>query len=337
MSLVRSALLATLAAACGGASSGVVGNHPAAPEISAAQLIGLAPAARPVFVAHQTAYLWLHLVAMSDDPLAPSATLPDCPDVNDRACWKAVPAEADRAAQLGALPPTVTVVTPRGTCVATVGAAKLVNTSGCDQSLTYGAELSGCGTDVAPVGFVGGDVPSDLRWLPTPPIKTAALPADPATLTDPVQRRYVTSWLGTGSLAGTRRDGHTAVVAVDAGAEALTTIVAGALVGDSADECELNAAEDEVLGLRRGDQFTELALTAGPEVDGYVEHVTTWDGALARGGRVVGVVSGGPRQVMLHAIGAGAAPTPLFTETIWWDNEECTQGTWSGVEFPCGP
>ena len=43
-----------------------------------------------------------------------------------------------------------------------------------------------------------------------------------------LQRRYVEGWLASGNLAGTRRDGRTGVVAVDAGDEALTTVVADA-------------------------------------------------------------------------------------------------------------
>lgn len=327
-------LLLLVSVACGGGSRAP--GTPTGGEPPADVLSRHAGGLRPVIFEHGVPYLWLALVDRSGEPPVDGPELPDC-IVDDLDCWKTLPAPADQLATFGPLPTTVTVVTPDGTCTAKVEPAVVVNTSGCEPAMTYGAPLTGCGAALAPVAFTAAEVAAELRWLPAPPVKMAPLPADLTAIADPVQRRYLEGWLTSSSLAGTRRDARTGVVAVDAGAEALTTVVAGALVGDSADECELAAADEQVLGLRRGDGFTELALTEGPEVDGYVARVTEWDGALAWRGRVVGVVSGSPRSVMVHAVGAGAAPTPLFDQTVWWDNEECTQGTWSGVEYPCGP
>lgn len=327
-------LLASVA--CGGAPAPGTPGTPKGGEPPADVLNRHAGALRPVIFEHGVPYLWLGMIELHGDKAAPAPTLPDCTQ-DDLDCWRTLPAAADQVAKLGALPASVTVLTADGPCVAKVDPVVVVNTSGCEPSMTYGAPLTGCGAALAPMAITAGDVAAELRWLPAPPVKMAPLPADLATVADPVQRRYLEGWLTASSLAGTRRDARTGVVAVDAGAEALTTVVAGALVGDGADECELNAATEEVLGLRRGDDFTELALTEGPEVDGYVSRITEWDGALAWRGRVVGVVSGSPRSVMVHALGAGAAATPLFDQTVWWDNEECTQGNWSGVEYPCGP
>lgn len=323
-------------AACHGGSTTAPGNRSGGETPPADLLSKHAGAMRPVITEDGKPYLWLHMIEPFGDQPEEAPAAPACAEENID-CWKTMPAPADKAAAFGPLPATVTVLTAQGACTAKVEPVVIVNTSGCEPSMTYAAPLSGCAPAIAPVAFTGPDVATDLRWLPTPPVKMAALPDDAAAITDPVQRRYVAGWLTSGNLTGKRRDGRTGVVSVDAGAEALATVVAGALVGDTTEECELNAATEEVLGLRRGDEFTELALTEGPEVDGYVLRVTEWDGAIAWRGRVVGVVSGWPRSVMVHAIGAGAAPTPLYDQTIWWDNEECTQGNWSGVEYPCGP
>ncbi|MBK9035534.1 MAG: hypothetical protein IPL61_30470 [Myxococcales bacterium] len=336
MRLASCSLVLVTAAACHSGGTAAPGNRSGGAEPPADLLSRHAGAMRPVLVEDGKPYLWLHMIQPYGDTPDEAPPAPACAEENTD-CWKTMPAPADKAAALGPLPATVTVLTAKGTCVAKVEPVVIVNTSGCEPSMTYAAPLTGCDDAIAPVAFTAADVANDLRWLPAPPVKMAALPADAAALTDLVQRRYVAGWLAAGNLAGTRRDGRTGVVSVDAGAEALTTVVAGALVGDSADECELNAADEQVLGLRRGDDFTELALTEGPEVDGYVARVTEWDGAIAWRDRVVGVISGRPRQVMVHAVGPGTPSTPLFTETIWWDNEECTQGTWSGVEYPCGP
>ena len=324
------------AAACHGGGAASPGNRGSGGGEPPADLLSRhATAMRPVLIEGGKPYLWLHLIQPYGDTPEEAPPAPACAEENID-CWKTMPAPADKAAAFGALPATVTVLTAQGTCAAKVEPVVIVNTSGCEPSMTYAAPLTGCGDALAPVAFTAADVATDLRWLPAPPVKMAPL-TDAAAIKDPVQRRYVEGWLASGSLAGTRRDGRTGVVSVDAGDEALTTVVAGALVGDSDDECELNAAGEQALGLRRGDDFTELKLTEGPELDGYVVSVTEWDGAIAWRGRVVGVVSGRPRQVMVHAVGPAAAATPLFVETIWWDNEECTQGTWSGVEYPCGP
>lgn len=325
------------AAACHGGGAASPGNRGSGGGEPPADLLSRhAGAMRPVLIEGGKPYLWLHTIQPYGDTPEEAPPPPACAEENID-CWKTMPAPADKAAAFGALPVTLTVLTAQGTCTAKVEPVVIVNTAGCEPSMTYAAPLTGCGDAVAPVAFTAADVATELRWLPAPPVKMAALPNDAAAIADPVQRRYVAGWLASGNLAGTRRDGRTGVVSIDAGDEALTTVVAGALVGDSDDECELNVADEQVLGLRRGDAFTELALTEGPEVDGYVSRVTEWDGAIAWRGKVVGVVSGRPRSVMVHAVGAGAAPTPLFDQNIWWDNEECTQGTWSGVEYPCGP
>jgi hypothetical protein len=321
-------------AACHGGSATTPGNRSGGEAPPADVLSRHAGAMRPVIMEDGKPYLWLRLMEPFSDEADQAAAMPTCAE-QDRDCWHAMPAPDDKATAFAPLPATVTVLTAQGACTAQVGSVMIVNTSGCDLSITYAAPLTGCGDALGPVAFAAADVATDLRWLPTPPVKMAALPSDAASIKDPVQRRYVERWLAS-SLAGKRRDGATGLVAVDAGGEALATVVAGAVVGDNPDECELSAVTEEALGLRRGDEFTELHLSDAPEVDGYVRHVTEWDGAIAWRGRIVGVVSGGPRDLVIHAIGPGAAPTPIYNQSIWWDNEECTQGTWSGVEYPCG-
>jgi hypothetical protein len=54
-------------------------------------------------------------------------------------------------------------------------------------------------------------------------------------------------------------------------------------------------------------------------------------------GRVVGIAAGLPRDVVLHAIAPDGTVAPAFEESVWWDNEECTQGGWTHIEYPCGP
>ena len=347
MRLASCSFVLLAAAACHGGGAASPGNRGSGGGEPPADLLSRhATAMRPVLIEGGKPYLWLHLIQPYGDTPEEAPPAPACAEENID-CWKTMPAPADKAAAFGALPATVTVLTAEGPCTAKVEPVVIVNTAGCEPSMTYAAPLTGCAAVIAPVAFTGPDVDRDLRWLPAPPVKMAPL-TDAAAIKDPVQRRYVEGWLASGSLAGTRRDGRTGVVSVDAGDEALTTVVAGALVGDSDDECELNAAGEQALGLRRGDDFTELKLTEGPELDGYVVSVTEWDGAIAWRGQVVGVVSGRPPRVMVHDVGAAAVPSapapddsggamPLFIEHVWWDNEECTQGTWSGVEYPCGP
>ena len=337
MRLASCSFVLVAAAACHGGGAASPGNRSGGGGAPPADLLTRhASAMRPVIKEGGKPYLWVHAIEPFGDAPEAAPAAPACAEENID-CWKTMPAPADKVAALGALPATVTVLTAQGTCTAKVEPVVIVNTSGCEPSMTYAAPLAGCGDALAPVAFTAADVAAELRWLPAPPVKSAALPADLATVKDPVLRQYVDRWLATEAFAAPRHEARTALVSIDAGEEALTSVVLGALLGDSEEQCEWSSAEEHALGLRRGDQLTELTLTDGPEVDGYVARVTEWDGAIAWRGRVVGVVSGWPRQVMVHAVGPGAPTTSLFTANVWWDNEECTQGTWSGVEYPCGP
>jgi hypothetical protein len=243
-----------------------------------------------------------------------------------------MPAPAERIAGFGAMPPTLTLITADGPCQAKVEPVVIYNSSGCEPSMTYGAPLTGCGIDVAPVGFAGGAPSPDLRWLPAPVVTTTPLGADTRALADPLHRRLVSEWLSRGELGATRHETRTALVSVDAGAESLTSVVAGALAGDSADQCEWEVMYSSAFGIRRGDQLREL--TIADELGGTRSE---WDGALAWRGRVVGVAAGQPRRIEVYAIDAAGAVSGVLDEQVWWDNEECTQGNWTGIEYPCGP
>lgn len=133
------------------------------------------------------------------------------------------------------------------------------------------------------------------------------------------------SWLDDPEFAaGARHETRMTKVALDVGAEALTTLIGAALVGDDADECQWTTPTRDVVGVRRGDALTKLDLP------------TIWDGALAWRGRVVGVVSGLPTDVVVVAVGADGQLAPVIAQTIWSDNPECLMQSWSGVEYPCG-
>lgn len=322
--LAPAALLA-LAAGCGGAGGGA---HHAAPADVPRDLLTRSPEAqRAVVVRDGVAYLFVRQVSPYSEEQA-AIELP--------ACWTSGedPATCDRTAPvpagaaIDALPATLTVLGADGPCTAQVGAPLLVNTSGCEPSAMVAAPLAGCPLDVAPVGRVDASFDRDLRWRAAPTVSTVPLFADPAKLADPVHRQYVSGWLGEAELkAGTPREGLTARVRVDAGAEALESVVAGFLVGDGESECEWQTGYRGVVGIRRGDTFAPL-----PD-----EFPREWDGAITWRGRVVGVAAGLPRDVYVHAIAADGTTATAFEQGVWWDNEECTQGGWAYVEYPCGP
>ena len=150
---------------------------------------------------------------------------------------------------------------PDGTCAATVGPMTIVNTSGCERSMTFAAPLTGCGDDVAPIAFAGGDLPAELRWHPVPGVAAVDVPADLGTIADPLQRQAMVSWLDDPEFAaGARHRTRMTKVDVDVGAEALITLVGAALVGDDPDQCQWTTPVREVVGVRRGDKLTELEI-----------------------------------------------------------------------------
>jgi hypothetical protein len=322
---VVSSALVTLAAGCGGSGGGA---RFAAPADVPPDLLTRSPEGqRAVIVRDGVAYLFLRQLS----PYAEEGDAVELP-----ACWTSGedPATCDRTAPVPAdaapagVPSTLTVLGADGPCSAQVGAPVLVNTSGCEPSAMVAAPLAGCPLDVAPVGRVDGAFDRELRWRAAPAVSTVPLFADPAKLADPVHRRYVTGWLAEDELeAGTPREGLTARVRVDAGAEALESVVAGFLVGDGDNECEWQTGSRGAVGIRRGDTFTPLPAELPRE----------WDGAITWRGRVVGVVAGLPRDVYVHAIAADGTTATAFEQGVWWDNEECTQGGWAYVEYPCGP
>jgi len=317
-------------AACHGKPGGATpppANQTAAAADIPADLLTRAPAAqRSVVTRDGQAYLFLSQVRSYDE---------DPESVALAACWNepgrdhpcpavtAVPPAV--AATYADRPKTLMVVGEDGPCVATVGEVQFVDTTGCEPSGMVAAPLTGCDGDLAPVGRIDRGFDADLRWQTAPVIDPVPLFADPAALPDPQHRALVTAWLADLAGEGAPHEGRTARVTLDAGAEALESFVAGYLVGDSADQCEWNVGTLAEVGLRRGDRFTPLEI---PE---------QWDGALTWRGRVVGVVSGAPRDIVLHAIGPDARVAQAYDDTVWWDNEECTQGSWVGIEYPCGP
>lgn len=321
-------VVAVLAALAGSACGGKAAARHAAPADIPAELLTRAADGQRAVVGHDgVVYLFMRQASPLGDEGATAIALPDCWTSGDdpASCAKTEPVPADAVALLGAPPATVTVIGVDGPCTATVGTPVLVNTSGCEPSAMVAAPLSGCPVEVAPIARVDGAFDRELRWRPAPAVSAVPLFVDPAQLADPVHRAAVTGWLAEAELkAGTPREGLTARVRVDAGAEALESVVASFLVGDG-DECSWSPGARAQVGLRRGEVLAPLAVPA------------EWDGALIWRGRVVGVASGLPRDVTLHAVGPDGSTTVAFEASVWWDNEECTQGGWAHVEYPCGP
>ena len=322
LAAVAAATALAVVAGCGGAQDGRV----AAPADIPTDLLTRSPEAlRAVLVRDGVTYMFVRSATPQEEG-ADALALPDCWTGGDGAesCARTAPVPA--GAVLPALPATLTLLGERGACTAQVGAPVLVNTSGCEASAMVAAPLTGCPLAVAPVGRIDGGFDPELRWRAAPDVAAVPLFADPARLPDPLHRQLVTGWLAEGELkAGTPREGLTARVRVDAGAEALERVVAGFLVGDAESECDWTTGQRAQVGLRRGAALTPLAVPA------------EWDGALIWRGRVVGVASGLPRDVTVHAVGPDGATAVAFEASVWWDNEECTQGGWAYVEYPCGP
>ena len=311
-------------ASCGGKGGGTFARPS---DVSTDLLTRQHDAQRSVVVHDGVAYLFLSSIGgydEGDDAIA----LPECwtSGEDPATCNKTEPLTDDVRGRFADVPATLTVLGVDGPCAAQVGTPVMVNTSGCEPSGMVAAPLSGCSTDVAPVGRIDDSFDHELRWRPAPAVKEVPLFADPAAIADPVHRDLVKRWLAEDELeAGTPRDGKTADVRIDAGAEQLESVVAGFLVGDGESECDWQIGGRQVVGLRRGGALTPLDVPA------------EWDGAIVWRGRVVGVASGLPRDTRLHAIGGDGSTTVAFENTVWWDNEECTQGGWAAVEYPCGP
>ncbi|MEZ4401592.1 MAG: hypothetical protein R3B06_16320 [Kofleriaceae bacterium] len=317
-------LMAAMAAAgCGGATKAATPGNRGGGE--AVDLATLADAARPVIVAHGQPYLYLEFVEPWGADGEPTAVIPSCwSDGSEEACPATVPAPADVVARLPTPPATLTVVTPTGLCQATVGPVELVDTHGCEPSGTYAARLTGCGTAVAPIGFAATDVPT-LAWRPVTSVAPTPLPASAAALTDPLLRELATTWLAMpGMNHGQRHDATSTVVEVDAGRERFSTLMVTVLQGDSADQCDWEVAGQHAVGLRRGDQLIPVEV---PDI---------WDGVLTHDGRVVAVVTDAPFRVVAQTVDDAGKLGPLLDVHVWSDNEECTQQSWSGIEYPCG-
>lgn len=312
-------------ASCGGKGGGTFAK---ASDVSTDLLTRHADAQRAVVVHDGVAYLFLKQVGGYDEG-DDAIELPACWTSGEEreSCAKTEPLSPELQARFADVPKTLTVLGADGPCTAQVGAPVMVNTSGCEPSGMIGAPLSGCSTDVAPVGRIDDSFDPELRWREAPAVDAVPLFDDPAKLPDPVHRGLVKGWLAEDELkAGTPREGRTADVRIDAGAEALESVVAGYMVGDSEDQCEWQTGVRGAVGLRRGGALTPLDVPS------------EWDGAVVWRGRIVGVASGLPRDVVLHAVGGDGGTTVAFEASVWWDNEECTMGGgWASVEYPCGP
>ena len=66
--------------------------------------------------------------------------------------------------------------------------------------------------------------------------------------------------------------------------------------------------------------------------------VTTWSGAIGRGGRIVGLVDADPSDVRLFARTPAGETELVWERNDWWDNDECYDlGTPVSFYYPCGP
>ncbi|MEZ4340993.1 MAG: hypothetical protein R3B82_30580, partial [Sandaracinaceae bacterium] len=240
-------------------------------------------------------------------------------------CPASIPAPEGMAQEA---PPTVSVVTAAGPCEAQVGAAVLLDTSGCEPSITLAHPLTGCSAPVAGLAVVGARFDPDLRYLAAPEVRVTPVSdaESVAALPDATQRTLLSEWLAEPAIADAPyHAGRTAFVSLDLGAETIETTVAELLVGPDAESCDATVERRTRVAVRRGDD----AVT--------VDVPPPWQGVFAWRGRLVGVVTGGPRSVVVHAVQPDGATAIVSSARVWADNEECDESGWTNVEYPCGP
>lgn len=242
-------------------------------------------------------------------------------------CPRSLPASAAMNASSPPGPVSVQVIGTAGPCDARVGELVVLDTHGCEPSMTIARRLSGCTGPVASVGRIAGVFDPELRYVVAGEPNNARVvdAASAASLGDTMHRARVVGFLGAPDVTGGRvEDGIATHVMVDAGAEWLETSAATFLVAMNAEQCGQTLARAHTTGIRRGETFVPLAFAHD------------WEGVIAWRGRVVGIVAGAPHVAGLTAVATDGTVSEVYVERMWSDNEECGSG-WAALEHPCGP
>ncbi|MCA9663871.1 MAG: hypothetical protein KC486_36435, partial [Myxococcales bacterium] len=272
--------------------------------------------------------------AVLDVALFPEEPLrgPGCSERNDGANFECErPVATTRAlpggwtkAKLGRLK----AVTASGPCALKVGAPVLLETSGCEGSITFAAPIRGC-DDAAPL-VTAAPVPEGMRWTPRAEVRGSL---DPATI--PAALR---PWVDD-ALARTIADLKLAAAASTALVEWRVDLEAerwrsrGAALQLQLSECEA-----------WGPQLHETTVEVGGGRPAEVElpgDVFSWRpiaGALALDGHLVAFVLRGVTETELLVRRGRGEFDGLRSVTHWSDHDECVEGN-GPLAFSalCGP
>lgn len=226
-------------------------------------------------------------------------------------------------------PATVQVIGAEGPCEAQVGELVVLNTSGCETSITIARQLTGCEGPLAPVLRVAGLFDNALHYAPAPEVEAGQVASADAVASLPAEalRTQVQHWVAEPAIAnGVIAGGAAVEVTADAGAELLVTLAATFLVSPAGatEECDASLEGRSSTFVRRAGQDRHIELAE-------------WDGLLSWHGQVVAVFTGGPHFTAMHALSNDYQLRELWTQRVWMDNEECGPFGWAYVEHPCGP
>lgn len=331
--------LLALLAGCSGSGNGSTGEAPIpAPSAGAASTgdwSALSGGATPAAVVHfqNKPFLFAEIVVRSfgepeNEALRDLPEPPDCQDSESRGdapCPISIPAPAAAARALPAMPATVTVIGPAGTCEAKVEPLAVVRSSGCEPSVTLAFPLVGCEGPVAPVALRGGTTAAkDLQWVPVVegPVEELHAPDAPA---DPSHRMWALEWLSGAAPAppGVPVEMRARRNVATAGEESVEVWMAARHV--RLPECNDTVSDHNALWLRRGERW--IPVTDSPDMVGIVR----------QGGRVALVVLDDSRF-----IGAwGRTGEETFKQVLqarhFRDNEECYGPRGVGYESDCAP
>jgi hypothetical protein len=335
-----------LLAACHAAAPITLSNSGSEVPLPAG-LLHDAAALRPVLTQDGVSYLWLAYEWTSDATPAWRRAPAGCWSEVDGAarrsdCPSSVAVPAEALGTLPSLPTTLSVIGVDGPCTATIGAAVIIPTNGCEESVTVVAPLTGCPAEVAPLGLADAAFDGDLRWRARPASAPVAIGAQPPAPHDPVVARYAAQWLAEPLFAAASRHNAAMVSAqLDAGSESLTAIELAAVVGTDPDECQWQVEDRSVIGVRRGDVLTPLRGVSAPDADadprGAIGGVPVdFDGAIFWRGDIAAVVSGAPTTTTVDELRSDGTVARVFDQAVWQDNAECTIRNWTGVSYPCG-
>jgi hypothetical protein len=265
---------------------------------------------------------------MSNEGLA-GAPMPPC--FEDAGCSEPVPYPGDDSA---ALPPevlaSVQVITPAGPCTPALGPAVMLDTSGCNRSVTLARQIDGCGESLAPIAL-----PGRLLWpLTWHPRTEERFEADARGPTDAELQSWLAevlrdSVVGSWSIPASTEQRTLARWRVELPQETLTTLLAGFQV--KYQHCEIYAQSWSRTVLATGSAEHELGLPSPSDE-------VPWTGVLALHDRVAAIAGQGSWVVALTVRGADGLLEPALFVPYWTDHEECsTPQLPHRFPYPCGP